>query len=144
MYSAFACQTSKCGATYTVPYAPVALTLGPSVPAPINASPYLVAAPCTRSAMLTFTGFLEQDIDGETTVVASVYLQYYNVAVPSVLVQQTVPVVATLPPGYNVPVTACVTATLPAGTYGVQVMLTADVLGAVVQASGTLNVDMLT
>jgi hypothetical protein len=138
MYSSPCCSTVAGAATYTVPYASTALTLGASGTGavPLAVAPYQFTVSKASAAMLTFTGSVTASASGVITLV----LSYYNTAVPSVVQTQTVPITASVSSGVYTPIASSLAVPLPAGTYAVSVLFASAGAGLTLTASGTLNI----
>lgn len=150
--SPFSCNVLVCGKTYTAPYAgvppsPTALpvAMSSSVAVPINPVPYTIYLPKCGAVMVVFSGFLQTgSVLTNLPADVPVFISYVNTAVPSVTMQQSVPVIATLPDvaGVCVPLTVSLALALPAGTYAFNVNL--GPLGGTtpltIGVAGTLNI----
>jgi hypothetical protein len=138
-----ACAPSSCGAAYPVQYgssdAPIALTLYPMVLTPIDPAPYQVAVAKCASAMVTFAGTITLAALASTTTV-NLVLSYYNTALPSIVTQQMVPVVATLAPAVATPISSSLAVSLAPGTYAFNVAFDSEGAVASVGVSGLLNI----
>ena len=117
--------TLQCGKTYTTSYrgvagsVPLPLVINTTTAVPISPVPYTIYLPKCGAVLVVFSGFLNTgDARANLPADVPVFLSYVNTAV-----QQSVPVVATLPnlAGVSVPFTVSLALQLPAGTYAFNV-----------------------
>ena len=149
--SPYACTPLQCGKTYTAAYratgstVPLPLALSTTAAVPINPVPYTVYLAKCGAVMVVFTGFLDTgSASANLPADIPVFLSYVNTAVPSVAMQQAVPVVVTLPSvaGTRIPFTVSLALELPAGTYAFNVNFGPFIGSAplTVGVAGTLNI----
>jgi hypothetical protein len=113
------CRSKVCAGAQTTSYDTL-VPLSTSVATPINAVPYTVTSARTSSAAIVFTGSLTA---GDTPVNVTLSLTYTNTAVPSIVVNQVVPVVVTVPANSTTPVAVSLDASLPCGVYNINLNL---------------------
>lgn len=152
--SPYACVSGQCAKTFTAPYrgtdgsVPIPLALSTTTAVPVSPVPYTVYLPKCGACMVKFSGFL---VTGEVTANlpadVPMYLSYVNTAVPSVVMEQAVPVFTTLPDaaGVAIPVTLSQALNLPAGTYAFTVNVGPFVGAAplTLGVAGTLNISWI-